>query len=76
MRERMYRLRTFGIELALVFLLLGLCAITAHALAPRWEYTGSMATERAGHTATLLSNGKVLVAGGSGDVSHIDSAEL
>ena len=29
-----------------------------------WTATGSMATARAGHTATLLSNGKVLVAAG------------
>jgi hypothetical protein len=31
--------------------------------------TGSMAKSRAGHTATLLLNGKVLIAGGASDLS-------
>ena len=33
-------------------------------IVPRWVTTGSLATARDGHTATLLLNGKVLVAGG------------
>jgi N-acetylneuraminic acid mutarotase len=41
----------------------------------RWSMTGSMHIVRASNTATLLQNGKVLVAGGSyNDV--LDSAEL
>ena len=40
-----------------------------------WSKTGSMATPRYGHTATLLPNGKVLVAGGKRD-TYMASAEL
>jgi WD40 repeat protein len=38
--------------------------------------TGSLATARWAHTATLLPNGKVLVAGGDGSSDYLASAEL
>jgi Galactose oxidase, central domain len=47
----------------------------AQSAAPSWTYTGSLNTPRAGHTATLLPNGKVLVVGGSG-AGVPDTADL
>jgi hypothetical protein len=43
---------------------------------PSWTATGSMATTRYGHTATLLGSGKVLVAGGTDNNVDLASAEL
>ena len=41
-----------------------------------WTTTGSMNTARGGHTATLLPNGQVLVAGGANSTEYLASAEL
>ena len=48
--------------------------------AQTWTFTGSMGTQRAFHSATLLQNGEVLVAGGfdgnGGNIGYLSSAEL
>src|SRR5476651_257874 len=63
----------------LLFLSAGLVLVQPCAGAPFvFNSTGSLATARYYHTATLLPNGKVLVAGGSGVISSgsLASAEL
>src|SRR5664280_1834434 len=44
-------------------------AAASPALKPGFSLTGSMAKAREHHTATVLSDGRVLIAGGSGDAS-------
>jgi hypothetical protein len=41
-----------------------------------WTRTGSLSIPRAGHTATLLPNGQLLVAGGENATGFLNSAEL
>jgi hypothetical protein len=70
--------KTRVLSLVLPILLLGLAdhGATAQEQSGRFSQTGSMTTPRRDHTATLLTNGKVLLAGGARDDSTFASAEL
>jgi hypothetical protein len=62
----------------LMFLILSIGALGHVEAAGTWSLTGSMSTARySGHTATLLSDGRVLVSGGvSGSFDGLASAEI
>jgi hypothetical protein len=66
--------------LALAALAIGLWVnMTFPALAANpgtWANTGNMKVSRAGHSATLLPNGQVLIAGGENSSAGLTSAEL
>jgi hypothetical protein len=83
MKNQTHRARHHvGLILALVGLmggatLLGPARPASSQVVASWTFTGKLNTAREfGHTATLLPNGKVLVAGGEGGFGTLNSAEL
>jgi hypothetical protein len=69
----------FSRRLSLLLLCLGpglLLASPGNGADVRVEPTGRMVQARAGHTATLLPSGKVLVVGGAGADAYLATAEL
>lgn len=51
--------------------------VNVEAQAQRWSFTGSMGAQRAFHSATVLNNGEVLVAGGRNRLQYgLNSALL
>src|SRR5690348_2106594 len=63
-------------HVTIVLLLVLVFGSASSASAQTWVPTGSMTIARLGHTATLLNNGKVLIAGGQNASGILASAEI
>jgi N-acetylneuraminic acid mutarotase len=74
----MGRARRFGVIAAVLVMLIGGFAVSPSLVGASgtWGTTGGMLTARSYHTATLLPNGKVLVAGGYGNIGYYGNGSL
>jgi hypothetical protein len=79
LRETIFRvgaIRALVLAGLFVIALIASNTVPAFGSSNTWSSTGSMSTARTGHTATLLANGEVLVAGGGNATGSLTSAEL
>lgn len=65
-----------NMSVVLILLVLAVLTGTTPVLAGTWSGTGALTSARYYHTATLLKDGRVLVAGGFGPTDTLSSAEL
>lgn len=63
-------------KLSVALFALAMTSFPRAAGAQSWVSVGSLVNARVAHTATLLANGQVLVAGGGADVTTLGTAEL
>jgi hypothetical protein len=70
------KIKTKWLPLASLLFFCIFMAYGSNAFSDSFSPTGSMVTPRADHMATLLSNGKVLIAGGENSSGQLASAEL
>src|SRR5207248_3447023 len=73
--NRQLRARSLLVLLPTISLLFSLTS-PAFAAPTGWTPTGSLRDGRAYHTATRLSDGRILVAGGLGSAGYLASAEI
>ncbi len=68
--------RTLVLAALTIGVVVGMPSAGRAATSGTWTNTGTMNAARVGHTATLLANGQVLVAGGENSGAGLTSAEL
>ena len=73
---KLYTIQSALARVAVAVTLLAAMHLSAHAASGTWAFTASVHTARDGHTATLLPNGNVVVAGGENNNAAVASTEV